>query len=107
MWVLIFLAAGVPLLTATAVRVLLHRSPGRRAECADRIQAALARAAGLAALAACVTDSARGEGVGLHPFLAFTALGVVTGLLSLLCGPPRPPREPPEPPAHAARRTQD
>ncbi|WP_328927987.1 hypothetical protein OG429_27930 [Streptomyces sp. NBC_00190] len=106
-WVFIFLAAGVPLLTATAVRALLHRGLRRRSEWADRAQAVLARAAGLAALAACVTDSARGEGVGLHPFLAFAALGAVTGLLSLLCGPPGPPREPEEPTARAAHPTQD
>ncbi|MFG2987044.1 TIGR04222 domain-containing membrane protein [Streptomyces sp. NPDC048258] len=71
-----------------------RRRRQRQAEWADTAQAALARTAGLATLAACVTDSARGGGLGLRPLLAFTALGVVTGLLSLLCGPPREPSAP-------------
>lgn len=54
-------------------------------------QAVLVAAAVLAAVAACVADSATGQGSGLRPFLAFLGLGAVTGIVSLFTPPAHRP----------------
>ncbi|WP_328620155.1 TIGR04222 domain-containing membrane protein [Streptomyces sp. NBC_00354] len=64
-------------------------APGSR-ERATRTQAAqqvLLALAVPATVAACAVDSATGKGNGLGPFLAFAALGAVTGLATLFAGP--------------------
>ncbi|MFD9337329.1 TIGR04222 domain-containing membrane protein [Streptomyces sp. NPDC060028] len=63
-----------------------------RTENAELGQTACLLVAVLATVGACVADSATGQGAGLRPFLAFTVLGVVTGLVSLLAGPVLPHR---------------
>ncbi|WP_405700636.1 TIGR04222 domain-containing membrane protein [Streptomyces sp. NBC_00069] len=63
--------------------------PGRRERAARTqvVQQVLVALAVLATVAACAVESATGEGDGLGPFLAFAALGAVTGLTGLFAGP--------------------
>ncbi|MER5730335.1 TIGR04222 domain-containing membrane protein [Streptomyces sp. NPDC002138] len=63
-----------------------------RTESAELGQTVCLLVAMLATVAACITESATGQGTGLRPFLAFAALGVVTGLVTLLAGPVIPHR---------------
>ncbi|MEV6952971.1 TIGR04222 domain-containing membrane protein [Streptomyces sp. NPDC051183] len=63
-----------------------------RAENAELAQAVCVLVAVLATVAACIVDSATGQGTGLRPFLAFTVLGTVTGLVSLFAGTVRSDR---------------
>ncbi|WP_327361483.1 TIGR04222 domain-containing membrane protein [Streptomyces sp. NBC_01296] len=63
--------------------------PGRRERAARTqvVQQVLVALAVPATVAACAVESATGEGDGLGPFLAFAALGAVTGLTGLFAGP--------------------
>ncbi|KJY47556.1 hypothetical protein VR46_02855 [Streptomyces sp. NRRL S-444] len=82
-------AAGSPAPHVGLAARGLAVDPGRRerAARAQLVQQVLLALAVLATVAACAVDSAAGEGNGLGPFLAFAALGTVTGLGTLVAGP--------------------